>query len=157
MVRNNGVDLKRPLKMRSNRASVAVELACSSVFFVIFAIFGVYLATLVLCAQINDTACRDAARAAAETQDSTQATTAATTILSSFATSSSFMTPPTLKNLVYQDYGGTPPAETSPYVSVTTVSDATIPFAPMQLFGGEFGSEKYTFTQTYTFPIVNTK
>lgn len=147
----------RKSESRSNRASVIVEMACSSIFLVIFAIFGVYLATLILCAQINDTACRDAARAAAETQDATQATAAATTILTSFESNSTFMTAPALKNLVYQDYNGTPPAETSPYVTVTTVSDAKIPFAPMSLFGGTYGNEQYTFTQTYTFPIVNTK
>lgn len=148
---------KRSNSIRNSAASVLVEMACSSIFIVIFGICGVYLALLITCAQINDTACRDAARAAAETQDSTQARGAAETILTSFATSSTMMTPPTLKNLVYQDYGGNPPAETTPFVSVTTVSDAKLPFAPMQLFGGELGGEQYTFTQTYTFPIVNTK
>lgn len=149
--------LKRKNLQRSEQGSIIVEMACSSIFLVIFAIFGVYLATLVMCAQINDTACRDAARAAAETQDETQANAAATTILTSFGSNASFMTTPTLKTLVYQDYAGAPPAETTPYVTVTTVSDAKIPFAPMELFGGQFGTEQYTFTQTYTFPIVNTK
>ena len=152
--------LKQKAKTRKrarSRGSVAVEMACSSVFLVIFAIFGVYLAILVTCAQINDTACRDAARAAAEPQDATQANGAATTILSSFGTNSTFMTPPTLQTLVYQDFAGSPPADTSPFVSVTTVSDAKLPFAPMQLFGGQYGSEQFTFRQTYTFPIVNTK
>lgn len=144
-------------QLRTTKASALVEMACSSVFLIIFAIFGAYLATLILCAQINDTACRDAARAAAETQDSTQANAAATTVLTSFETNATFMTTPTLKSLVYEDYAGNPPAETTPYVTVTTASDAKIPFAPMTLFGGQIGNEQYTFTQTYTFPIVNTK
>lgn len=150
---------------RKGRGSAVVEMACSSIFVVIFAIFAIYMSLLVICAHITDRAARDAARAAAQTQPQAdlattkaQATKVVNSILKSFKSANSFMTAPVLQNLVYEDYNGTPPDEdTSPYVTVTVVSTAKLPFAPTQFFGSSFGSESYTFSQTYTFPIVNTR
>lgn len=142
--------------------SVLVEMACSSIFLVIFAIFAVYMSLLVICAHITDRAARDAARAAAQTKPQAdlattkvQAQNVAKSVLASFASANPFMTPPTLQNLEYEDFDGSPPAQTSPYVTVTVVSTAKLPFAPSSFFGQEFGTETYTFSQTYTFPIVN--
>lgn len=147
---------------RGRKGSAVVELACSSIFLVIFAIFAVYMSLLVICAHITDRAARDAARAAAQTkpqsdlaQTKAQAILVAQSVLKSFASASPFMSDPSLQNLEYEDYNGSPPAETSPYVSVTVVSTAKLPFAPTQFFGHVYGTEDYTFSQTYTFPIVN--
>ncbi len=153
------------MQSRNRKGSAVVEMACSSIFMVIFAIFAVYMSLLVICAHITDRAARDAARAAAQTQPQAdlattkaQATKVVNSILQSFKTANSFMTPPVLQNLVYEDYNGSPPDEdTSPYVTVTVVSTAKLPFAPTQFFGNTYGTQSYTFSQTYTFPIVNTR
>ncbi len=145
--------------LRSSHGTVLVELACSSIFLVIFAIFAVYLTLIITCANITDKATRDAARAAAEQQTQAKAMAVAQSIVLSFASANPFMTPPTVpvNGVVYQDYGGNPPALKSPFVTVTVVSSAKLPFAPAQFFGQTFGTDTYTFSQTYTFPIVNTK
>ncbi len=134
-----------------------VELACSSIFLIIFAVFSVYLTLIITCANITDRAAREAARAAAAQQTQAQALTVAKSVVLSFASANPFMTPPAVQSVVYQDYGGNPPALKSPSVSVTVVSSAKLPFAPTQFFGQKFGTDTYTFSQTYTFPIVNTK
>ncbi|MBX9685188.1 MAG: hypothetical protein K2X27_00725 [Candidatus Obscuribacterales bacterium] len=156
---------KNYLRSRNScSGSVLVELACSSVFVVIFAIFAVYMSLLLICAHITDRACRDAARAAGQARsqsasisDQEQASAVATSILKAYASANPFMTAPTLQNLVYEDFGGSPPSDTSPYVTVTVVSSARLPFAPVTLFGNIYGSDQYTFSQTYTFPIINTR
>lgn len=139
-------------------------MACSSIFVVIYGIFAVYMSLLVICAHITDRAARDAARAVAQTQPQadlastkTQAVKVANAVLKSFATANPFMSPPSLQSLVYEDFNGNPPADTSPYVTVTVVSSAQLPFAPTYFFGNQYGTENYTFSQTYTFPIVNVR
>lgn len=117
------------------------------------------------CAHITDRPARNAARAAAQTQPQAdlpltqaQAEKVAKSILKSFAqANNNFMTSPSLHSLIYQDYNGNPPEDKSPYVTVTVVSTAKLPFAPTVLFGQIYGTESYTFSQTYTFPIVNTR
>lgn len=149
---------------RLNKGTLLVELACSSIFLIIFAIFAIYMTLIVTCAHITDRAARDAARAAVETQpqDTTAHTQAkamqvANSVLKGFASANPFMTPPTLQSLVYEDYNGSPPPATSPYVTVTVVSTAKLPFAPSNFFGNQYGTDTYTFSQTYTFPLINTK
>jgi hypothetical protein len=70
-----------------------------------------------------------------------------------------YITAPILQRLVYNDYGGNPPAQTAPFVSVTTSTVARAPFAPLVFFHGPVFLENgsFSFSQTYTFPIVKTK
>lgn len=150
--------------LRNSKGSAVVEMACSSIFVIIFGIFAVYMSLLVICAHITDRAARDACRAAAQTQPQAdlaltkaQATKVVNSILKSFESANAFMTAPTLQNLIYEDFDGTPPEDTTPFVTVTVVSTAKLPFASTSFFGNTYGTDSYTFSQTYTFPIVNTR
>lgn len=93
------------------------------------------------------------------------ATKAATTQLSQHKTDGVFIKQPTLKSLVYQDWGGytpgPPTANQSPYVQCTCQEQVLLPI-PINFFGftanGFMQSGNVlTFTRQYTFPIVKTK
>lgn len=144
---------------RTHRGSLLVELACGSVFLLIFVLISVYMSILICGAYFNDRSCRDAARAAAQGEDLAQATRMARAVLQGHAPGGGFVAAPVLQTpIIYQDFGGAPPLQTSPYVQVTTRTAVSIPFAPLQMFGATgFADRTLSFSQTYTFPIVRLK
>jgi len=125
-----------------------------------------------------DSTTRDAARAAAAQQKNTAtdpaypsvvcaaALKAAQTQLIQHKTDGTFILQPTLTQTVspffiYQDYGGnTPPANQSPFVTVTCSEVIILPI-PINFFGATFGQymqagNQITLSRQYTFPIVKT-
>jgi hypothetical protein len=111
-----------------------------------------------LASSMNDSACRDAARAAAQASNRTTAISMAQAALKAHSTDGYFVSQPTIdtSDFVYEDYSGSPPDNTSPYVQVTTSSTVRVP-APILFFGAKFGKDgTMTFNRTYTFPIVRT-
>ncbi|MBS1954841.1 MAG: hypothetical protein JST89_11685 [Cyanobacteria bacterium SZAS-4] len=144
---------------RSNRASVLLELSCSCFMMLVFTILSADLGVLIYGAEFNDRACRDAARAAAQGQDAQQSARLIRAILKAHRGDGNYITAPTLQNVVYNDYGGNPPPQVAPFVSVTTSTVAKAPFAPLVFFQGPVFLENgsFKFSQTYTFPIVKTK
>lgn len=145
---------------RRKKGSALVEFSAFAFLFFVFSILAVHIAVVLYGAYFNDRACRDAARAAAQGMDGTQATKLATSVLKAHATPGTFLQTPILKTpVVYQDFGGTPPTQTSPYVQVTTTTVAVLPFRPLSfLAGGTILQDgMIPFTQTYTFPIVRVK
>lgn len=147
---------------RSNGLSLAETAAsCFVVIFVMILSIDVWM--LITAVQINDSACRDAARAAAQSSDSTTATNLAYTAVASHAQSSSaFINPPSIDNFQYQDYSSnTPPLipqGSTPFVTVTTTCQVH-PIIPLSVFGALIIDNKgiITFSQTYTFPLVKSK
>lgn len=146
-------------KARSKRASILIELSCSCFMMLVFTILTADIGVLIYGAEFNDRACRDAARAAAQGQDAAQSTQLIRAILKAHQGDGNYVKVPTLQNLIYNDYGGDPPKQEAPYVTVTTSTTARAPFAPLVFFEGPvfLQNGSFTFTQTYTFPIVRTK
>jgi len=144
-------------KRLRNSGSLILELTGCAFMFTFFAVMAVQVGTLIFGAFLNDTACRDAARAAAQGKNLAQATLMAQAVLVSHKQTNSFLNSPSLQMpIVYQDFGGNPPnPQTSPYVQVTTATKATLPFALLNFLTTTFTQDKTcTFRQTYTFPIV---
>ena len=144
---------------RSKRASVLLELSCSCFMMLVFTILTADIGVLIYGAEFNDRACRDAARAAAQGQDAGQSTQLIKAILKSHQGDGNYIKVPTLENLIYNDYGGNPPPQVSPFVTVTVSTIARAPFAPLVFFQGPvfLQNGSFAFSQTYTFPIVKTK
>jgi len=139
---------------------LVIELAFGSFLFLVFSILGFELGLIIFCADFNDRACRDAARAAAQGSDVSTATKLATVALMAHSSVSPVLTSPAIQGTInYVDYGGNPPnSYTSPYVSVTTATIASIPAGPVDFLGASFlPGGKISFVQTYTFPIIRTK
>jgi hypothetical protein len=126
---------------------------------VVFTILSADIGVLIYGAEFNDRACRDAARAAAQGQDAQQSTQLIRAILKAHQGDGNYITAPTMQSLVYNDYGGNPPAQTAPFVTVTTLTKARAPFAPLVFCKGPVFLQNgtFSFTQSYTFPIVKTK
>ncbi len=144
--------------MRSNSGFTAIEIAISSFLIIVFGALIVDLTLLNFAVCTNDAACRDAARAAASTSNLAQAQLAAQAQLDIHATDGSFISQPVLgSTFVYNDYSGSPPTNTSPYVTVSTTITVRVP-CPIVFFGAEFGKNgSLIFTRQYTFPIVKEK
>lgn len=143
---------------RSRRASLTVELTCGSLLVLVFVIVGLHLGIAIFGAYSNDRACRDACRNAAQGSDLVEATKLANVILKGYP-AVGFLSAPTLTGpVVYQDFGGTPPAQTSPFVQVSTKTLVTMPFGVFAFFNsGPLQDGKIAFSKTYTFPIVRIK
>jgi hypothetical protein len=142
----------------------AGEVAIASILMVAMAALASDITLLIFANSLNDSACRDAARAAGQNSTSAAALVAAKAQLIMHATDGNFISQPTLTStqapdFVYNDYTGNPPANTSPYVTVTTGVNVKLPFL-LDLFGANFyGGSNHTvlFTRRYTFPIVKEK
>ncbi len=133
-----------------------IELASIMVCMVPLMLLALDISLLTLAAAVNDHACRDAARAAAQTKDYTAGLSAARAIVSSYPSNSFILTKPTVltNSFVYEDFGGNPPDNESPYVSVTTEMKVKIP-APIFFFGAKFSKDGYLkLNRSYLFPIV---
>lgn len=142
-------------KRRASCASLSVELACGSFFMLIFVLLSLHLGIGIFGAYVNDRACRDACRNAAQGKDLTESTKLAKTVVKGYRGSSFLSAPEITGPIVYQDFGGKPPAQTSPFVQVTTVTQATMPFGLLSFFNTVFLQDgKIAFRKSYTFPIV---
>jgi Flp pilus assembly protein TadG len=144
-------------RLRSSQGTISIEVAIVSIFLVIFALIGADAGFSLYGADVNDRACRDAARAAAQTSNLTNAINKVNAILLAHQRACPFITGPVVDNVVYQDYSATPqPANSSPFVTVTTHTKINVPFSPLVFQGVSFVSPGggFTFTQSYTFPIL---
>lgn len=136
-----------------------IEIGIASFLMIVLAAFGLDLSLIIFGMDLNDAACRDAARAAAQQNTQAKALQAAQSQLSTHATDGFWVSQPTLKSaaapdFVYNDFLGNPPANVSPYVTVTTLVNIRCP-APILFFGASFiRSGKIQFARRYTFPIV---
>ena len=143
---------------RSQKANAIIELAVISPLFVVMALFCLNILILTTGSGINERACRDAARMAGQATNYADSLLLAKTGVKPYQGDGFFVTSPVVNTaaFVYNDFGGNPPASTSPYVSVTTSCQVRIP-APVFLYGLNSMSNGYmTFTKTYTFPIITT-
>lgn len=140
------------------RGSLSVELTCGSVMAAVFVVIALHLGIIVFGAYINDRVCRDACRQAAQGQDLAESTKLASAVIKSYP-GGTFLSQPKLDGaVVYQDFGGSPPAQTSPYVQVRTKTEAIMPFGPLAFFNaGVLQDGKVAFVKSYTFPIVRVK
>ncbi len=145
-------------KRNGRRGHSIIELAMLSVLFAVFAVFALDIGFVLMGSQMNDAACRDAARSAAQGSDYLTSLNLARAALIGHRPDGYFVTQPTLvtSSFVYEDFGGSPPPDTSPYVTVTTTTNVRIP-APVFFAGASFGTNgTLAFSKTYTFPIVKT-
>lgn len=146
--------MSRARKTRSQKGTAFIDLALASGLMIAMAIFSLNICIMIMTYGVNDRACRDAARAAAQGTSATEAEKLARTILRAYQRSNSnFLAQPTIQRIVYNDFGGNPPAGISPVVSVTTVASAKLP-APLEFFGKQIGSDRFSMTKSYTFPVV---
>jgi hypothetical protein len=136
-----------------------IPIAC--MMFLVFSFVSADMGYVLYGADFNDRACRDAARGAAQTTNLADAINKVNAVLKSHQGNSMLMTGPSLYGpVVYQDFAGAPPPQTSPFVTVTTTTKINLPFAPISfMYGGPiFGQAgNMSFTQSYTFPIVKLK
>ncbi|MBL8083589.1 MAG: hypothetical protein JNN26_13305 [Candidatus Obscuribacter sp.] len=145
-------------KTRRKRGSLSVELTCGSMLMVVFVVLGLHLGIFVFGAYLNDRVCRDACRNAAQGQDLSESTKLANAVIKGYQPNTFLSAPQIVAPIVYQDYAGSPPAQTSPYVQVKTITQATMPFGLLAFFNaGVLQDGKLTFVKSYTFPIVRVK
>jgi Flp pilus assembly protein TadG len=159
MTKREILKMRSKLKQRRKTAHSIIELAMLSVLFAIVAVFTLDIGFVITASQINDEACRDAARAAAQANNYDSAIRLARAALASHKTDGYFVTQPVLDapSFVYEDYAGDPPENTSPFVTATTSVTVRIP-APVLFIGATFGEGgTMNFQKTYTFPIVKTQ
>lgn len=140
---------------RSKKGTLAMELAATSVFLLGFTLISLDIGFLLFGASVNDRACRDACRAAAQAQNATEATRQANAVLVRHRVQG-IVTNPTLQSLTFTDFGGNPPANQSPFVTVVTTCSSNLPFAPPQLLGNLLNNS-LVYRQSYTFPIVRAR
>lgn len=142
------------MRRRSKKGSLVLELSVACFFMLVFALLSVHSAVAVFGAYINDRACRDACRAAAQASTLDEAHTLVYAVLKNHASGSFLTAPKIVGNIEYQDYGGKPSPNVSPYVKLSTSLDANLPFQPLAFFGQDFKDGKIVFTKSYAFPIV---
>lgn len=145
------------MRARSARGSISLEFGAGAVFLTIFTVVSIYVGLFIFGATLNDRACRDACRAAAQGKSLAEADKLARAALVTHNTTNGIIVGPRLESVDYQDFGGTPPADESPFVTVTTSADANLPFASPEFFGAKLDTGAVIFRQTYTFPIVKVR
>jgi hypothetical protein len=146
-----------------NKGFTLAEVAVSSFIVIFMLIIALDVWMLISAVQMNDSACRDAARAAAQAPDQP---TAQNLAFAAVATHKSvapmFNQSPTvdISNFQFVDYtgGATIPAGQTPYVRVTTFC-IVHPIIPLSVFGSLIIGNGNTlrFNQTYEFPLVKSK
>jgi hypothetical protein len=138
---------------------ISLDVVVGAMLFIVFVAFALDITVAMMGAINNDSACRDACRAAAQTSSSAAALTAARTQLGVHANDGNLISQPTLTastspDFVYNDYAGSPPANTSPYVVVTTAVTVKLP-VPIVFFGKTImTNNSLRFTRRYQFPII---
>lgn len=147
-------------RARPKTAHSLIELASIAIMLVIVTLLGADIGILMLADSTNERACRDAARAAASANNSATALTLAQTAVVAHQLRNAFVSNPTVDPscFVYQDFGGNPPPNTSPFVEVTTQTSVRLP-APVLFGKAEFnpGNGSMVLRKTYTFPIIKTQ
>lgn len=144
---------------RQQTAHTVIELGILAALFVVLAIFSLDVGFVILGSQMNDSACRDAARAAAQGSDYSTSLKLAHAAAAAHQTDGYFVAPPKVDDsrFVYDDFSGNPPLNTSACVTVSTFTTVRIP-APVFFFNATFGTQgTLRFSRSYTFPIVKTK
>lgn len=151
-------------QMRSARRHHGVsslEITISSFLMVVLSALGLDVGLIMLGMSLNDSACRDATRAAAQQTSQIKAIQAARSQLKVHETDGYLVSKPVLTSTAsphfeYNDFGGNPPENTSPYVTVTTTTVIRCP-APIFFFGTSFVQNgTIQFNRRYTFPIIKT-
>lgn len=162
-LRSYGIDGFFACARAGNRCSrhghTLIELSMLSVLFVVMSVLCLDMGYLIMGSQMNDRACRDAARAAADADNYATALQLAQAAVVPHRGDGYFVTNPTVDSsqFLYQDFGGDPPPNTSPFVRVTTNCNIRLP-APIFFLNSSFGSSgAMTFSKTYIFPIVKTQ
>jgi hypothetical protein len=148
------------LDRRTSRGAHTVELACVLIVFAIVTVLSVDIGIVCLANSTNDQACRDACRAAAQGKDYATALKLAQAAIKSHAIQSPYFGTPTLDmaEFQYNDFGGDPPPNTSPYVRLATYMTVKVP-APVNFAGAKFypGNGQTQVRKEYEFPIVKTQ
>lgn len=151
--------LQQTRTKRGARGAHTVELACVLIVFAIVAVLCVDIAIICLANSTNDQACRDACRAAAQGKDYATALKLAQAAIKAHTVTSPYFGTPTLDmaEFQYQDFGGDPPPNTSPYVRLATYMTVKVP-APVNFGGAKFYPNNGTtqVRKMYEFPIVKT-
>ena len=136
-----------------------VEATTSAIFIVVAVIVSLDCWFMIMAARINDTACRDAARAAAQAGDSqADATNAASAAAAAYSQmGSAFMVaPPTISIVAYNNTTQsqmTAGGAVSPPLSVIVQSTCTVKtLIPVSFFSDSANS--VTFTDQKTYPII---
>lgn len=145
---------------RNQRGSLFIEFICVAWTMVVVALIGLNCGILMLGAQLNSNACREAVRAAAE-QDSAQAALRAARLATTrFAASSSIVqSPPTVQDGTWFEYQtfpdqmGKPQRSRHPFVKVTTTATFRMP-APV-MFNGAAMTDRIEFRQTFSYPLLH--
>lgn len=150
---------RKHLARRTRKGSTVVEFVLMGWLLALVALLGLNCGVMVMAAWANDAACRDAVRAAAEQDTASKALAAARAATARFATSSLWMTSPTVSvqgedfaYRAFRDANGVPQRSQGPCVTVATVTTAVMP-APL-FFNGAALTDKITFKQNYTFPLM---
>jgi Flp pilus assembly protein TadG len=145
---------------RNARGQSSMELALGAILMITLSALVMDMTLLNFAMCLNDSVCRDAARAAAQTNTQASALQAATAQLKLHATDGIFVSQPVLTStsspdFVYNDFGGNPPANTSSYVTVSTSVTVKVP-APIVFFGAKFYASNGTLVmkRRYTYPII---
>ncbi len=152
--------LRYSIWARCARGHNLIELSCVLVLLLVVSLLGMDVGVIVMGSSTNERTCRDAARAAAQGSDYATALRLAQAAVVAHPVDGYYLSQPAINatNFVYQDFGGNPPPNTSPFVSVTTSLRVRVP-APVLFAGAEFNPSNglMTFNKTYTFPIVKTQ
>ncbi len=156
----NKSSAKRAIRSRKGMTGM-MEIAASALFLVVLALLALDICMAIFGASMNDRACHDAARAAAAANTSAKAWNLAQTALKAYSADGVFVIAPQLLSgtgqYAYQDFNGTPPPDTSPFVTVTTLTVVRIP-APIFFYGASFMKDgKAQFVQRYTYPIIKSQ
>ena len=149
---------RRIARIARIKGSAILELAIIGVMFSVMTIFCLNILVLAIGSGVNERACRDAARMAGQASNYSDSLLLAQTAVKGYQGDGYFVSSPVVvsSEFVYNDFGGSPPANTSPYVKVTTSCQIRLP-APIFIYGLNFGNNtNMTFKKTYTFPIVTT-
>lgn len=141
---------------RNRRGTGLAELAMAGCILIGMALFALDIGVAMMTFNLNDRACRDAARAAAQASDATEAENLAKQIIKSYPHVGVLATNTQVLGVKYVDFNGNPPANESPFVAVTTRTDCRT-IAPLRIFGAEMVKAKFPVVKTYVFPIVKLK
>ena len=151
MIRSNNRVAKSSI--RSTRGSIAFDLAAGSLIAIAVLAFVLNISFAMISFGVNDRACRDAARAAAQGAGAAEALNMARAAVAPYNSAPLVVSNFQVATLQYQDFAGNPPANKSPFVSVTTSAVSKLP-AVISVFGTDVFPASIPVKQTYTFPIV---
>jgi hypothetical protein len=145
---------------RKRNGNLIIELASIAWIIPIFVVLCVNAGVIVFAGWVNDSACRDAARAASLQSNPTDALAASKLAIVQFKTASSMMASPTIvlggdyfEYKTFTDSNGKPDLSKGPYVRVSTRLRVKVPCSIM--FNGAGFTNTINMNQSYTYPIMN--